>query len=125
MRRAPLWFWGTAAAAAVLVSAAALVVPYAVPGIDTDAEWTRAYLITVFCSGVMAVLFGTASALGTRLFVVRDIVEAGSVAALHEKERQAAAERAGRPYTENLALWVVAMGGFLIAIYFALWKILG
>ena len=118
-------FWGSAAlAAAACAALAPYLIPFGALGLETTADRERAWLLTVFTAGVMALLFGGSGALGAFNFLsFRDVAEAGSV--LKAKEEKRKARTAGTvPYTRNFALWLVATGVFLIAIYFALWQAL-
>jgi hypothetical protein len=123
VRRPALFFWASAVLAA---TAFALLTPYLLPygrlGLVTQADREKAWLVTVFCAGVMAVLFGTSASLGTlRYLGVRDVMAEGDAVRAIEKERRAKGDPEGRPYTRNFGLWTVATGVFLIAIYFGLW----
>ena len=115
-------FWGSAAlAAGAFAALAPHLLPFGALGIVTAADRERAWLLTVFCAGVMALLFGGSGALGAFNFLTfRDVAEAGSVLKAKEERRKAGKAEA-IPYTRNFALWVVATGAFLVAIYFALW----
>lgn len=126
MRRNPvLFFWGSAAlVAAVFAVAAPLALPYETLGLVAEADRERARLLTVFTGGAMALLLGASSLLGGRRMVtLRDVEEAGGVRQAVERERIAANEE--REYTGNFGVWMVAMGAFLLVIYFALWGVLG
>lgn len=122
MTRRTLRFWGWAfGVAGAVAAAAALLMPYEALGLRTGAERERAWLLTVWTAGVMAVLFGATARIGARGLGVRDVADAGSVrAALEERKR---AERAAAG--PGLDLWIVATGGILIGIYFAGWLVLG
>lgn len=121
----PLNFWGSAAGVAM---AFASLVPFLFPfghlGAVTAADRDRVWLLVVFTAGIMSILFGTAAWLaGPKMLTLRDVVESGGVAqarAVREKAERARAEvrRYGNPAT-----WLIATGGFLLAIYFVLWTV--
>ncbi|HEX2187482.1 MAG TPA: hypothetical protein VHG51_01230 [Longimicrobiaceae bacterium] len=122
MRRPGLrfWVWAFGVAGAV-AGAAALLMPYGTLGLATAAERERAWLLTVWTAGVMAVLFGLTARIGMRGVGVRDVADAGSVRAAIEERRRAQRADAG----PALDLWLIATGGILIGIYFAGWLVLG
>ena len=120
MSRPALRFWGTAAAVAIVFSALVPVLfPYALVGRDPVADRDAMWMLVVFTTGVMMVLFGVAALIGGKRSVgVRDVVEAGSVSqALARQGRGEAAP--GSMY--NVAVWTVVTGALLLLIYFALW----
>jgi hypothetical protein len=124
VRRPALFFWASAVLAATAFAVLAPhLLPYGRLGLETQAERERAWLLTVFCAGVLAVLFGVSAALGVgpKMLAFRDVADAGSVIAAKEQARRAGALRPTRGYSGNFALWTVAVGGFLLAIYFGLW----
>jgi hypothetical protein len=127
MRRNAVVFWASAALAAAAFSLLVpVLMPYGALRLVADADRERAWLLTVFCFGVLAVLFGLTGLLGAgKLLGIRDVLDAGSIGAAKAK---AAASRAGRDadatlrrYDRNFGVWLVATGGFLLAIYFGLW----
>jgi hypothetical protein len=121
--RETLVFWGSAAfaAAAFAVFAPLLLLQLLGPMMDTDRE--RIWMLTVFCGGVMALLFGTSGMLGaTSYMTVRDVKDAGSVMEAIKRQHNRRTDRGGNgPYTRNFAIWVIATGAILMAIYSALW----
>lgn len=125
----PLVFWGSALlVAAAFAAAAPLLLPYGVLRLEDPADRERAWLLTVFIGGVMAVLFGGSALIsGPRALGIREVVEAGGVQRARERLRRAraaaAAENDGARL--NFGVWLVAAGAFLIAIYFVLWQALG
>ena len=125
MRNPVLVFWGSAVlAAAAFAALVPLLFPFRALGLVTEADRERVWLLTVFCAGVLAVLFGASGAMGTLSYLAwRDVDEAGSVREALRKRAQA--KREPGPYTRNFAVWTVATGCFLIGIYFALWLALG
>lgn len=123
MRR-PLVYWGTAVLAALAFAALVPVLfPFRALGLDPAADRDRIWLLTVFCTGVMAILFGASGALGARFVGLRDVLEHRSATIAIERERQArdGTNACGR---RNPGLWTVAAGASLIAIYFVLWLVM-
>jgi len=123
LRRGAAVFWGSAAlAAAAFAALAPHLLPFGMLGLEQAADRERAWLLTVFCAGIMALLFGASGALGVAgLLSFRDVAEAGSVLKAKEEKQKARAAAGTIPYTRNFALWLVATGAFLVAAYFALW----
>ncbi|HVG44911.1 MAG TPA: hypothetical protein VM890_09275 [Longimicrobium sp.] len=119
MTRAGLRFWGSAVlAAAAFAALVPLLFPFRALGLDPAADRTRIWLLTVFCAGVMAVLFGLSGVLGSRILGVRDVIDAKSATIAIERQRQS---REGvRRGWRNAGGWTVAFGAGLIAIYFVL-----
>ena len=118
----PARFWGSALLAAAIIAALATLVPLIGPlGLETPAARQRAWLLTVWTVGVMALLFGLSARLGgLRSLGVREVASAGSLrAAMEERRRAGAAERGSR-----FDLWISATGLFLVGIYFAGWALL-
>ena len=95
--------------------------PYEAIGLRTEPERERAWLLTVWTAGVLAVLFGATARIGRRGVGFRDVVDAGSVRGAVEARQRAARAGAG----EMLDVWLVATGGILVGIYFAGWLLLG
>ena len=122
MSRPSLRFWGLAMGVAVLVAlAAAVLLPYEAIGLRTGEERERAWMLTVWTAGVFAILFGLTARLGGAPGLsVRDVEEAGSVAAAVE------ARRRSRKVDEGFRVdvWLVATGGILVGIYFLGWLVL-
>lgn len=119
----PLTFWGSALAVAMAFAGLVpLLFPFHRLGLVTDADRDRVWLLVVFTAGVMAILFGAAAWVGgPKMISLRDVVESGGV-----DQARAAKEKADKARGEfarygNPAAWTVAMGGFLIGIYFLLW----
>ena len=124
MTRSALRFWGSAVLAAMGFAALVPVLfPFRALGLDPAVDRPRVWLLTVFCAGVMALLFGASGLIGVRLLGLRDVIEAKSAAVALERQRQARAEMADRGW-RNAGGWTVAAGVSLIAIYFVLWMIL-
>lgn len=113
-------FWGSAAGAGIIF---ALLVPVLFPfralGLDAAADRERVWLLTVFCAGVMALLFGASGALGGRFLGVRDVYFAGGARQALEHHEQSGAAVKNRGWM-NAGVWTVAFGASLIAIYFVL-----
>lgn len=114
-------FWGSTLLAALAFAAAvALLFPYGTLGIARGAERERVWLLTLWCAGVLALLFGLSAALGgARGLGVREVQEAGSVAGARDRLRRADT-RSG----PARAWWPVLTGGWMVAIYFAGWLLL-
>jgi hypothetical protein len=120
VRGRALRFWGWAlGVAAVIAVAAATLLPYEAIGLRTEPERERAWLLTVWTAGVLAVLFGATARIGRRGVGFRDVVDAGSVRGAIEARRSAE----GGPGA-MIDVWLVATGGILIGIYFAGWLLL-
>jgi hypothetical protein len=118
-------FWGSALVVALAFAlAAALFLPYERLRLVTEADRWRAWLLTLWTGGVMAVLFGAAGLLGYGDRIgFREVREAGSLQAAIERRRaQQRAPDAG--FHANFAWWLVSTGGVLIGIYFAAWVVL-
>lgn len=127
--RRALTFWlSSLTAAAAFAALVPLLLPYGKLGLVTEADRERAWLLTVFCAGALAVLLGATGLLSApRWLTLRDVEEAGSVA---EARVRAQAARRGigggeGGWARNPGWWTVATGCFLIAIYFVLWRALG
>ena len=115
-----LRFWGSAVLAAILFAAAApLLFPFRALGLDPAADRPRIWMLTVFCAGVMALLFGLSGMLGGRFLGLRDVLEHRSATIAIERERQARDGSRARG-ARNPGAWTVAAGASLIAIYFVL-----
>lgn len=121
MNRAAIRFWGAAALAAggwaVLAS---VILPYDALGLVTGAERARAWLLTLWTSGVMAICFGAAGIIGYGAPLgFKEVSEAGSVAEAIRARRQS--QQHGGSFYQNFAWWLVITGILLIVIYFLAW----
>lgn len=125
MNRRALRFWGSAAGAAIVFAALVpVLMPYRAMGLDPAAERDRVWLLTVFCTGVMLVLFGLGAWIGGKRSVsLRDVADAGGVSQALERARAARPADDAR-YTENAAAWCVVTGALLLTAYFALYAAL-
>ncbi|MFL5385123.1 MAG: hypothetical protein ACJ8GN_21590 [Longimicrobiaceae bacterium] len=124
MRREDLRFWGSAVlAAAVFAALVPVLFPFGALGPVLPAERTRIWLLTVFCTGVMALLLGLSAVIGSRLVGLRDVLDAKSAAIAIERHRESRRSMTGRGW-RNAGGWTVAAGASLIAIYFILWMVL-
>ena len=113
-------FWGSAVgAAAVFALLVPVLFPFRALGLDPAADRARIWLLTVFCAGVMALLFGASGALGGRFLGVRDVYFASGIRAAVEHHREAGKALKGRGWM-NAGGWTIAFGASLIAIYFIL-----
>lgn len=123
MNRAAAVFWGSAVAVAlVFAAAAAALLPYDALRLYTAAERERAWLLTVWTGGVMAILFGLTATIGWRGGIgFRDVVEAGSLKKAAEKRRQAKRQQEEDSFHSRFDWWLISTGGFLVAIYFVGW----
>ena len=121
-----LRFWGSAALLSIGYAALVPVLfPYALIGLDAAVERDGVWLLVVFCTGVMLLLFGLSSlGGGFRGVGLREVIEAGGVRQALERERPARSDDRV-PYTRNFAWWCVATGALLLVIYFALFAALG
>lgn len=120
MKRRGLVFWasapGVALGFALLVP---LLFPFRALGLDPAADRARIWLLTVFCTGVMALLFGASGALGGRFLGVRDVYFASGVREAVDRHREAGKALRGQGWM-NAGVWTIAFGGSLIAVYFIL-----
>ena len=119
-------FWGSAAAVSIVFAALApFLVPYRAIGLDPAADRDFVWLLTVFCAGVLLILFGTGALIsGRRSVGVRDVIDAGGVRQAVDRARAAGPKEESR-YTENAAVWCLVTGVLLLVIYFALYAVLG
>lgn len=121
-------FWASAALAAVAYAALVPVLfPFGATGMDPATERDRVWLVVVFYTGMLALLFGVAALVsGPRGVSTRDVVESGSVGRALEavrRSRERGPER--RLAWRNFATWITAFGAALLLCYFALWGALG
>jgi hypothetical protein len=120
-----LRFWGSAAGASIVFPALVpLLFPFRAMGMDPAVERERVWLVVVFYTGVMLVLFGLSAWIGgKRAIGLRDVVEAGGVQQALNRTGQKGPDERG--YTENAAAWCVVTGALLLVIYFVLYAVLG
>jgi Ca2+/H+ antiporter len=125
VNRSALRFWGSAAAASIAFAALVpLLIPYRAIGLDPAAERDFVWQLSVFCTGVMLVLFGLGAWIsGRRSIGLRDVMEAGGVRQALDRAGQRDAGDA--PYTRNAAVWCTVTGALLLIIYFVLYAALG
>ena len=120
----PLYYWASAVLAALVFSALVPVLfPFRALGLDSAADRPRIWLLTVFCAGVMALLFGATGLIGGRFVGVRDVLEARSATIAIERQRQSREELKARGWM-NAGTWTLTAGASLIAIYFVLLAVL-
>jgi hypothetical protein len=93
--------------------------PFRAMGLDPAADRDRIWLLSVFCAGIMAVLFGASGTLGGRFLGIRDVYFAGSVKQAADRHREAGEALKTRGWM-NAGVWTIAFGLSLIAIYFGL-----
>jgi hypothetical protein len=116
-----LRFWGSAAAAAAVFAALLpLLFPFGALGLSRAADGHRVWLLCVFCAGVLALLLGGWALLAGRMVGVREVMEAGGAAQALERRRAAGVGAGWR----NAGVWTLAAGGWLLLIYFVLWRVL-
>jgi hypothetical protein len=122
--RRTLLFWASAPGAALAFAALVpLLFPFRALGLDPAADRPRIWLLTVFCAGVMALLFGISGMLGGRFLGLRDVLEHRSATIAIERERTARDGSRARGRM-NPGVWTVTAGATLIAIYFVLLAVL-
>ncbi len=119
-------FWGTALGVALgFALLAALLLPFDALGLVTVQERERAWLLTVWTGGVLAVLFGLSALLGTFSGLgFREVMEAGSVQQAIETHRRSLTKWGDGAFHHSFAWWVITTGGLLVAIYFTAWLML-
>lgn len=122
MKREALRFWGSAVAVAVAWTVIApLVLPYQALGLESAAERGRAWLLTLWTSGVMSICFGAAGLLGyVSPIGFKEVAEAGSLMQAIEARRRARREGS---FHQNFAWWLIVTGLLLIVIYFVVWGV--
>lgn len=127
MNRPALRFWGSAAAASIAFAALVPVLfPFRLFDLDRSVDRDRIWLLTVFCTGVLLVLFGASAWLGGRRAVgMRDVVDAGGAQKALERARAGRGDDGEEGYTRNAAAWCVATGTLLLVAYSALFAALG
>lgn len=125
MNRPALRFWGSAAGAAVVFAALVpVLMPFRALGLDPAVERDFVWLLTIFCTGVMLILFGASAWIsGKRSIGLRDVVEAGGVPQALDRAAARGEAEEGR-YTENAAAWCVVTGALLLLIYALLYAAL-
>lgn len=115
-----LRFWGSAGgAAAALALLVPLLFPFRALGLDPAADRTRIWLLSVFCAGMLALMFGLSGALGGRYLGIRDVYFAGNPKVAVD-QHHASGRAVGPGGWMNAGVWTIAFGGALIAIYFVL-----
>ena len=124
MRRGAAFWGSTVGAAVVFTLLVPVLFPFRALGLDPAADRDRIWLLTVFCAGVMALLFGLSGALGGRFLGIRDVYFAGSAHKAVERHKQSGEALKHRGWM-NAGVWTVAFGGSLMAIYFVLFLALG
>jgi hypothetical protein len=124
VNRDALRFWGSAAGASIAFAALVPVLfPFRAIGLDPAVERHFVWLLMVFCTGVMLVLFGLSAWIGGRRAIgLRDVIESGGVRqALSRADKRDVADA---PYTRNAAVWCSVTGVLLLLIYFVLYAAL-
>jgi hypothetical protein len=125
VNRSALRFWGSAAAASIAFAALVpVLVPFRAIGLDPATERDFVWQLTVFCTGVMLVLFGLGAWIsGRRTIGLRDVLESGGVR--QALDRAGARDVEDAPYTRNAAVWCAVTGALLLVIYAVLYAALG
>lgn len=126
MNRAALRFWGSAAGVSIAFAALVpLLFPFRAIGLDPAVDRERIWLLCVFTTGVLLILFGSGAWIsGRRSVTLRDVVDAGGVSqALHRAN--ASKPQDETRYTQNAATWCVVTGVLMLMIYFVLYSALG
>jgi hypothetical protein len=125
VNRPALRFWGSAAGASVVFAALVPVLtPFRALGLDPAVERDFVWLLTVFCAGVMLILFAASAWIsGKRSIGLRDVIEAGGVSQALDRAAGKGPADEGR-YTENAAVWCVVTGALLLLIYSILYVVL-
>lgn len=123
MSREVLRFWLTAAVVAAAWSVlASILLPYDALGLEGGAERSRAWLLTLWTSGVLAICFGSAGLLGHMTPLgFREVAEAGSLTRAIEDRRRS--RRQGAGFHANFAWWLIITGAMIIVIYFFVWGV--
>jgi predicted membrane metal-binding protein len=121
MNRSVVRFWATALGLAlVFTAAAAVLLPYKALRLTEEPERLRAWLLTLWTAGVLAILFGLAGLLTFATPIgFREIHDAGSVSEAQEARRRA--RMVTHPFHDNFAWWLVCVGLILIGFYFVAW----
>lgn len=116
-------FWGSALLLAAAVAlGAAYGLPYERLRLDTALEQRRAWLLTLWTVGVLAILFGASGLLAFAAPLgFREVAEAGTLTGAQEARRQAQGGTDG--FHRNFAWWLVSFGGLMVALYFAAWSL--
>ena len=121
MTRSAIRFWvSSLALALVFAAAAAFLFPYEALRLVGPEDRVRIWLLVLWTSGVMAILFGIAALL--TFFTplgFHEVHDAGSVTAAREARKQARGP--GQGFHDNFAWWLVCTGFILIALYFVAW----
>lgn len=116
-------FWGSALLLAGAVAAgAAWGLPYERLRLDTAAEQRRAWLLTLWTVGVLAILFGASGLLAFAAPLgFREVAEAGTLTGAREARRQA--QGGAGTFHRNFAWWLISFGGLMVVLYFAAWSL--
>lgn len=123
----PLFFWISSILAAVAFAAlVGVLFPYEAIGLETPADRERAWLLTTWTSGVMAICFGAAGLLSNLSPLgFRDVHDVGSVTAALEARREEIRRTRASGILYNFAGWTVCTGVWLVLVYFAGWIVMG
>jgi hypothetical protein len=122
LTRSTLVFWASALSVAVVFAAsAAAFLPYESLRLHSAAERERAWLLTVWTGGIVAILFGLSARLGVFTGIgFREVAEARSIRKALEAHRQ---RLKGPPseFSRSFDSWLIVTGALLVTIYFIGW----
>jgi hypothetical protein len=123
VNRRQLKFWGSAVAVAVAFAAAtAAFFPYESLRLTTAAERERAWLLTLWTAGVVAILFGLSARLGAFGGIgLREVVDAGSVQEATRLHRERVKSTQQDDFASAFDGWLMVTGAMLIGVYFVAW----
>lgn len=123
MSREVLVFWGSALACAAGVSfLVPALFPYESLGLHTAAERERAWLLTLWVGGVLAILLGMTSVLGGLGGIgIREVVESGSVDRALETRKRTTRRWGEDSFHRSFDWWLVCTGLLLVGAYFVAW----
>ncbi len=122
----PPRFWAISLlVAAALGALLAVAFPYGPLGIESVADRQRAWLLSVWTAGVMAICFGATGLMAVLSPIsFRDISESTSVTAAIDAHREVRRQHSSSRFY-NAAGLTVATGFCLLLVYFAGWLIIG
>jgi len=125
VNRRTLVFWGSAlGVAGAFAALTAAFLPYETLRLDTAAARERAWLLTLWTGGVMAILFGLSARLGAFTGIgFREVMEAGSVRKAADLHRDRL-KSADNEFAHSFDVWLIVTGALLVAIYFVAWLVL-
>ncbi len=118
-------FWlSTVLVAVAFGGLVAVAFPYGALDLESAAQRERAWLLTVWTAGVMAICFGVAGLVSAVSPIgVREIAESRSVLDAINAQRDIRRQRESEPFY-NFAGWTTMTGVFLLVVYFAGWLVI-